>query len=166
MTRISPRRAAALAALAAAAALGAAFAAEWWGGLVPCALCLVERWPYRVAIAFGVLGALLPPKLSRAALACVLLAGLAAIGTAGTHVGVEFGWWPSPLPECAAPHFAQGSIADRLRSMPARPSKACDEPVYVWEAVPLSFAQAGFFYALAFSAGTAWLLWHSGRRHG
>jgi disulfide bond formation protein DsbB len=166
MTRIPPRLAAALAALAAAGALGTAFAFEWWGGLVPCALCLVERWPYRVAIAFGVLGLVLPGRLSRAALACMLLAGLAAVGTSGTHVGVEFGWWPSPLPQCAAPHFAQGSIADRLRSMPALPSVACEDPVYPIEAIPLSFAQAGFLYALAFSAGTAWLLRHSGRRDG
>ena len=31
----------ALMALLAGAALGIAFASEWWGGLVPCALCLV-----------------------------------------------------------------------------------------------------------------------------
>jgi len=164
MTRIPPRTAAAAAALAAAIALGAAFSAEWWGGLVPCALCLVERWPYRVAIAFGVLGALLPPWLGRIALAGVLLAGLAAIGLAGTHVGVEFGWWPSPLPECAAPKFAEGSIADRLRSMPAHPSKSCEDPVYPIEAIPLSFAQAGFIYAMLFSAGVGVMLARSGRR--
>jgi disulfide bond formation protein DsbB len=164
MTGITPRLAAALAALAAAVALGTAFASEWWGGLVPCALCLVERWPWRVAIAFGVLGMLLPPRLSRAALVGVLLAGLAAIGASGTHVGVEFGWWPSPLPECAAPKFSQGSIAERLRSMPSLPSKSCEDPDYPIAAIPLSFAQAGFFYALAFSAGTAILLAYSRRR--
>jgi disulfide bond formation protein DsbB len=164
MTRIPVRLAAALVALAAAIALGVAFSEEWWGGLVPCALCLVERWPFRIAICFGVLGMLLPPWLGRVALACALLAGLAAVGAAGTHVGVEFGWWPSPLPECAAPKFAEGSIADRLRSMPARPSKPCDDPVYPVEAIPLSFAQAGLLYALLLSAGTALLLAKSGRR--
>ena len=164
MTRIPTRLAAAILAVAAFVALGAAFSAEWWGGLVPCALCLVERWPYRVAIGFGVLGVLLPPMLGRVAIAGALLAGLFAVATAGTHVGVEFGWWPSPLPECAAPQFEQGSIAERLKSMPARPSKPCDDAVYPVEAIPLSFAQAGFIYALLFSAGAAWLLAHSGRR--
>jgi disulfide bond formation protein DsbB len=162
MTRLPPRPALAVATLAAAAALGTAFAAEWWGGLVPCAMCLVERWPYRIAIAIGLLGLLLPPRIGRLALAGVLLAGLAAVATAGTHVGVEFGWWPSPLPECAAPKFAEGSIADRLRSMPARPSKSCEDPVYVLEAVPVSFAQLNLIYALAFSAGVAGLLTYSG----
>ncbi len=124
MTGINPRLACALAALAAGFALGTAFAFEWWGGLVPCALCLVERWPYRVAIGLGVVGVLLPGWLPRLALVGVLLAGLASVGAAGLHVGVEFGWWPSPLPECAAPHFQQ-----RLDRRPAaldarRPSKA------------------------------------------
>lgn len=158
MTGISPRLASALAALAASAALGVAFASEWWGGFVPCALCLVERWPYRIAIAFGVLGVLLPRRLSQAALVCVLLAGLADVAISATHVGVEFGWWPSPLPECAAPHFSGGTIAERLRSMPARPSKSCEDADYPIEAIPISFAQAGFIYALAFSAGVAVLL--------
>ena len=41
---------------------------------------------------------------------------------AAVHVGVEFRWWPSPMPECAAPKFGGGSIADRLASMPLRPA--------------------------------------------
>jgi disulfide bond formation protein DsbB len=164
MMRINPRLACVLAALAAGFALGTAFAYEWWGGLVPCALCLLERWPYRIAIAFGVLGILPPRPFSQLALVCVLLAGLADVGISGVHVGVEFGWWPSPLPECAAPKFAEGSIADRLRSMPARPAKPCDDPVYVVAAVPLSFAQAGLIYAVALSAGVAGLLISGGAR--
>lgn len=166
MSRIPTRLAAALAALAAGVALGTAFASEWWGGLVPCALCLVERWPWRVAIAFGVLGVLLPPRLGRWALAAVLLAGLAAVAAGATHVGVEFGWWPSPLPECAAPHFQQGSIAARLRSMPDVPSKACEDAVYPVEWSPLSFAQLGFVYALLFTAGTAVVLARTGPGRG
>jgi disulfide bond formation protein DsbB len=164
MTGINPRLACALAALAAGFALGTAFAFEWWGGLVPCALCLVERWPYRVAIGLGVVGVLLPGWLPRLALVGVLLAGLASVGAAGLHVGVEFGWWPSPLPECAAPHFEQGSIADRLRSMPDVPSKACEDMVFPIEAIPISFAQAGLIYAALFSAGVAVLLVKTGRR--
>jgi disulfide bond formation protein DsbB len=161
---LSPVRIAlAAAAIAAALALGVAFAAEWWDGLVPCAMCLVERWPYRVAIALALVGLVLPRQAARAALVLVLLTGLASVAAAGTHVGVEFGWWPSPLPECAAPHFEQGSIAERLRSMPARPSKSCEDPVYPVEAVPISFAQLNLLYAIAFSAGVAsFLLRRSG----
>ena len=152
------------AALAAGLALAVAFAAEWWGGLVPCALCLVERWPYRVAIVLALLGLVLPAGLRRAALGLVLLAGLAAVATAGLHVGVELGLWPSPLPECAAPQLGEGSIADRLRNMPARPAKPCDDPVYPIDALPISFAQANLLYALAFTAGVAGALTPRRRR--
>jgi len=164
MARTSTHLAAAVLTLAAGVALGTAFAAEWWGGLVPCALCLVERWPWRVAIALGLLGIVLPRPLGRLMLAGVLLCGLASVAAGATHVGVEFGWWPSPLPECAAPHFSGGTIAERLRSMPARPSKPCDDPVYPVDAIPLSFAQAGLLYALLFSAGAAALLARTGDR--
>ena len=64
-------------ALLAGAALGIALASEQWGGLVPCALCLWERWPYRVLIGLGVLAAVLPPRAGRWVLwaaAAVLLA--------------------------------------------------------------------------------------------
>lgn len=164
MTPIPVRLAAAIAALAAGIALGTAFASEWWGGLVPCALCLLERWPYRIAIALGAFGVLLPPLLGRWALVGVLLTGIGAVALSGLHVGVEFHWWPSPLPECAAPHFVEGSIAERLKSMPARPSKSCEDAVYPIEAIPLSFAQAGFVYALLFTAGTGLLLAKTGGR--
>jgi disulfide bond formation protein DsbB len=158
MTLSSERIALLAAAVAAAAALGVAFAFEWWGGLVPCALCLVERWPYRIAIVLALLGALLPRGLLKPALALVLLVGLADVAAAGVHVGVEFGWWPSPLPECAAPHFSGGGAAALLRSMPARPAKPCDDPVYIVEAIPVSFAQLDFLYALGFSAAIAIVL--------
>jgi disulfide bond formation protein DsbB len=155
----------ATAGLAAAVALGVAFTAEWWGGLVPCPLCLWERWPYRVAILFAVLGLLLPRRAAHATLALVLLTGLVEVGAAGLHTGVEFGFWPSPLPECAAPRLGSGSIAERLRNMPARPSKPCDEGVYPVPGLPLSFAQANLLYAVAFSAGVARALAPRRRRH-
>ena len=48
-----PRTLAVLAALAAAAAPGVAYGLEVWGELAPCALCLLERWPYRMVIVLG-----------------------------------------------------------------------------------------------------------------
>lgn len=154
------RRAALLVTLGALAALAVAFAAEWEGGLVPCALCLVERWPYRVAIAFGVVALLMP---SRLALACAALALAVGVALGGVHVGVEQGFWPSPLPECAAPRIGGGTIAERLAAMPATPSKPCDEPTYLVPAVPLSMAVMNTLFALALAVGTSMFLWTSRR---
>jgi disulfide bond formation protein DsbB len=152
-----------VAALAAAAALAVAFASEWYGGLVPCALCLVERWPYRIAIALGLVGLVLPRALARIVLALLMLSVLAGAAAAFVHVGVEAQWWPSPLPECAAPHFATGSIADRLASMPATPSKPCDEPTFLIPGLPVSMAAMNLIFALAFAAWLAHFLWTSRR---
>jgi disulfide bond formation protein DsbB len=142
------RRAALAATLLAAAALGVALASEAWLGLVPCALCLLERWPYRVAIAIGLL-ALLLPRFQRPLLALMALALLAAAGLGLVHVGVEQGWWPSPLPECAAPNLGGGTMAERLARMPARPAKPCDEPTFLVPGLPVSMALMNLAFALA-----------------
>jgi disulfide bond formation protein DsbB len=152
------RTAAGVAGVAAAVALGVAFAAEDLLGLVPCALCLVERWPYRVAIALSVLALLLPRRLARLVLVLVALTALADVAVAAVHIGVEQKWWPSPLPECEAPRFSGGSIADRLRSMPALPSKSCEDPTYLIPFLPVSMTTMNFLYALAITLGIATFL--------
>src|SRR3954468_22085457 len=159
-----PRTLAILFALAAAAALAAAHIAEIWGGLVPCALCLVERWPYRVIIVLGLVAAIAPRRLVRPLLVVAILCGLAEAAVAAVHVGVEWGWWPSPLPECAAPHFSGGSIADRLASMPSRPSKPCDEPTFLIPFIPVSLAAMNMLYALGFAAALVIAMAGRGRR--
>ena len=146
-----------------AAALFVATASEWWGGLVPCALCLVERWPYRAAVAFGLLGLVLPRRLARLALLAVILALLAATAAGLLHVGVEQGWWPSPLPECMAPTLYHGTMAERLAHMPAQPSKACEDPTFLIPALPVSMAQMNLILALALAAILATFGWRTRR---
>ncbi len=139
--------------------LGTAVASERWGGLVPCALCLVERWPWRLAIGFGLIGVLLPQPLARGAMLLVLLSFLAGIGAGGTHVGVEAGWWPSPLPECAAPSFGGGSVSERLARMPDRPSKPCDAPTYLVPGLPVSMAMMNLLASLLLAGWMGEFLW-------
>ena len=152
MVPSSPRLALFLGGLAAAVALAVAFAAEWWGGLVPCPLCLIERWPYRVAIAVAAVGVVLPRALTRPALAALLLVGLVEVAAAGLHVGVELHFWPSPLPECAAPTLSTGNLSQMLSSMPLRPSKPCDSPTFLIPGLPLSMAAMNLIYALVVAA--------------
>jgi disulfide bond formation protein DsbB len=149
---LAPRTLAVLAALGAAAALAFAYALEIWGGLPPCALCLVERWPYRIVIVLGLLAAVGPSRLVRFILVLAVVCLLADAAIAAVHVGVELGWWPSPLPECAAPHFTGGSIAERLASMPTRPAKPCDEPTFLIPAIPISIAAMNMLFGLVFAA--------------
>jgi disulfide bond formation protein DsbB len=124
-------------------------------GLVPCALCLLERWPYRAAIVLGLLASALPRVPAHVARAFLLVALLAGVGLGLTHLGVEQGWWPDPLPECRAPAFQGGSIAQRLAAMPARPAKPCDEPTYLIPGLPLSMAAMDMVLNLALAAAVA-----------
>lgn len=140
-------------ALLAALALGIALASEYWGGLVPCALCLWERWPYRALIGLGVLAALLPARIGRALLCVAAVVLLAAVVLGVVHMGVEWKFWPSPLPQCAAPDLSNLSIAERLARMPAIPAKPCDEPTYLIPFLPLSMAAMNFFLAVAMAGG-------------
>jgi disulfide bond formation protein DsbB len=136
----------------AALALAAAWYAEHGLGLVPCAFCLLERWPYRVAIALGLLAFFLPPRPASVARALLILTLLVGVGLGVTHVGVEQGWWPDPLPECRAPTFQGGSIAERLAAMPQRPAKPCDAPTYLIPGLPLDMAAMDALLALALAA--------------
>jgi disulfide bond formation protein DsbB len=145
------------AAIAAGLALAVALGSERWGGLVPCALCLLERWPYRVVIVLGLAAAFLPAPAARAALAVLGLAVFAGAVLAAIHVGVEFHWWRSPLPECAAPTFGGGSIAERLARMPAAPAKPCDDPTYLIPGLALSMAQMNLIFACLFTIASAWM---------
>ncbi len=159
MTLPSIRGIALLSVLAAAFALGLALASERWEGLVPCALCLLERWPYRAAIAFGLLACVVPQRWARAMLVLVVLTMLVSTALAVVHVGVERHYWPSPLPECAAPRFTGGSIAERLAQMPARPAKPCEDAAYLIPGLPVSMAAMNLLYALAFAVLLGIVLW-------
>ena len=145
--------------LAAATGLGVALVSEHWGGLIPCALCLWERQPYRAAIVLGLASALVPPWLGRWVLGLLALVMLASAGLGVVHVGVEWGFWPSPLPECAGADLSGLSIAERLARMPALPGKPCDEPTYLVPGLPLSMAVMNLLYSLGLAGLAGWFAW-------
>ena len=67
-----------------------AFAFQYIGGMIPCVLCLYQRWPHAAAVLIG----LLALKIGGRALP--VLGALAAATSAGIgvlHVGVEQTWW-------------------------------------------------------------------------
>jgi disulfide bond formation protein DsbB len=139
-------------AILAAAAPLLAMGSERWPGLAPCALCLWQRWPYWVAAAIALLALAMPARWRAWALRAAALAVLGSGAIAVVHVGVEFGWWPSPLPACLAPTATLGNVDDMLASLPAMPSKRCDEPAYAFEWLPLTVPQMNLLYALGLAA--------------
>ncbi|HEY5300935.1 MAG TPA: disulfide bond formation protein B [Acetobacteraceae bacterium] len=159
----APHTAALITAVLAGAVLGAAEAAQHWGGVVPCALCLVERWPWRVVIVLGLIGAALPRRAASWALGLCVAALLAGAALGAIHVGVEQGAWPSPLPECAAPRISGTTLAERLASMPDHPSKPCDAPTYLIPGLPISMAAMNLIAALVLAGLVTTYLVRGGR---
>jgi disulfide bond formation protein DsbB len=89
--------------LASAAVLGAAMASQYWGGLVPCELCLLERWPWAAAIVIAIVALLAGSRPALPWLALVLaLVFAVGMGLAFYHVGVEQRWFVGPA-ACTAP---------------------------------------------------------------
>jgi disulfide bond formation protein DsbB len=151
MTLPGIRGVALISAIAAALALGIALASEYWGGLVPCAFCLLERWPYRIAIVLGLAAAVIPPRWARSVLWLLVLTIAVGAAMAVVHVGVEQHFWPDPIPACAMPRFTGGSIAERLAQMPAQPARPCEDATYLIPGLPISMAAMNLIYALAFA---------------
>jgi disulfide bond formation protein DsbB len=112
---------------ASAVVLGGALASQHWGGLAPCELCLMQRWPWGVAIVISFVATMVG---SRPAFPWVALL-LAAAFTVGTvlafyHVGVEQHWFTGPT-ACSGAATAADTVealkAQILRQQPVR----CDE---------------------------------------
>ncbi|MFN6955089.1 MAG: disulfide bond formation protein B [Acetobacteraceae bacterium] len=142
-------------ALAAGAGTVGGLGSEGWLGSPPRLPLLVQRWPYWGAAGLALLAALWGGMAGRVAL---LLAGVSVLGSGGIaalHLGVEWGWWPSPLPGCVAPALPAGaSVEEMLRALPAAPTVPCDEPVFPLAPLPLSFAALNLIYAAALGAVT------------
>src|SRR3982074_1267632 len=82
---------------ASAAVLGTALLSQYWGGLQPCELCLLQRWPWDAAIVISLVAALArgrpaPPRVA------LVLAGTFTVSVAFAfyHLGVEQHWFAGP----------------------------------------------------------------------
>ena len=133
--------------LVSAAALVAAIFVERVMQIAPCELCLVERWPWRVAVATA-LAALVLPRARRVLWAIAVADLVVSVGLGVLHTGVEFGAWPSPFPSCHAPSLGGGSIAEQLAALPAHAAKPCDARTFLVPGVPVSMAEANLLLSL------------------
>ncbi len=133
--------------LASVVALGAAFVAQYGFNLLPCVLCLYQRWPYAVVIAIGIVGlTFAKTRRSSAFLFLILIAAGFAVtaGIGGFHVGVEQGWWAGTA-ECAADTGKVLSMEDLKAQILDAPIAKCDEPA--WQMLGISMAGYNLIFA-------------------
>jgi disulfide bond formation protein DsbB len=144
---LAPPTACLLLALASVLILLAALGLQYLGGLAPCHLCVLQRWPYVALIALGLIGWRWQPRPLLALSALVLLIGA---GLAGYHVAVEEGW--VALPEsCVAGGSAQ--TIEQLKQMLATAPPACDQVRF--SLFGLTLAGWNFLASLALAAYAA-----------
>lgn len=135
--------------LAGGFALGFAWIAENIWNMAPCGLCLLERWPYRILIVAGLFLLLVRGSFIPWIKAIIVLILISSLGLSFVHIGVEEGWWMSPLPECYAVASHTQDLATRFMEMPDRPHKPCDLPSYLFNWLPISLTMMNGFYSLA-----------------
>jgi disulfide bond formation protein DsbB len=160
----------ALAASGAVALIAAAtIAGAWFFQLVleilPCPLCLEQRYAYYLAIPLGVLTAFAarsgaPRPLLIAGLAVLCLAALANAGLGTYHSGVEWGFWKGPT-ECSGPVVNLGRGPDLLSRLDTVKVVRCDE--VQWRFLGLSLAGYNVLISLLMAAIAAWGLVRTAR---
>jgi disulfide bond formation protein DsbB len=140
---------------ASVAALAAAFFAEYVGGLAPCPLCLLQRYPYGVAIALGLVALMLTdrPALGRVALALGGLALLTSAGIAVFHVGVEWHWWAG-LASCSGAIDFSLPAEQLTKQLLEAPVVRCDQ--VPWSLFGLSIAGYNVLYGGLTGLATLW----------
>jgi len=127
-----------LALLIPVALLGGALGFQFIGHLVPCEMCVWQRWPHLGAIIVALLAFVVPTrpaKLLLVLIAAMLILLSGAIGVA--HAGVEYHWWPGFTP-CTS-QLKTGLTADELLAAIAKqPVIRCD--VAQWQIFGISLA--------------------------
>ena len=150
------------AALVVAAIAALTLAGAWFFqlviGLVPCELCLKQRYAYYLAVPLGLVVAFAAAKEAPrgVVLAGLALLVLAALGNAGLgvyHAGVEWKFWAGPT-ECTGPVGNFGSAANLLEQLDKVKVVRCDE--IQWTFLGLSLAGYSVLVSLLMAAIGAW----------
>jgi disulfide bond formation protein DsbB len=151
--------------LIAAATLAGAWFFQLVLGLVPCPLCLEQRYAYYLAVPLGLLVAIAAAK---DAPRLVLLVGLAlltlaALGNAvlgGYHAGVEWKFFQGPT-DCTGPVGNLGSAGNLLARLDTVKVVRCDE--IQWTFLGLSLAGYNALISLLMAAIGGWGLVRTSR---
>ena len=138
-------------------------------GILPCPLCLEQRYAYYAIIPLAAVVALaaqrgVPRAVLLAGLAGLVIIALAALGNAGLgtyHAGVEWGFWKGPT-ECTGPVGNLGSAGNLLERLDTVKVIRCDE--VQWRFLGISLAGYNVLISLLMAAIAAWGIGRSARK--
>src|SRR6266852_664163 len=146
----SPRGFAGFVLIASAIVLGAALLSQYWGGLAPCELCLLQRWPWAAAILIALVALLAGnrPALPWVALVLALVFAL-SVAFAFYHVGVEQHWFAGPS-ACTAGGGGAMTLEEMKRQILGTAPVLCDR--VQWSLIGVSMAGWNFLASLCMAA--------------
>jgi disulfide bond formation protein DsbB len=135
------------------AVLGTALLSQYWGGLAPCELCLLQRWPWGVAIAISLVALVVGnrPSLPWVALVLAIVFATGAV-FAFYHVGVEQKWFAGPS-ACTA-HGDATTLEEMKRQIIGTAPVLCDR--VQWSLFGVSLAGWNLLASLAMAAICLW----------
>jgi len=147
--------------VASAAVIGAVLLSQYWGGLAPCELCLLQRWPWWAAIVFAAIIWVIDDKMPLTWAALLLTAVFfVSAGLAFYHVGVEQHWFRGPIACTATPGSGATTIDELRRQLLATQPVMCDQ--VQWALFGISLAGLNLIGSLVMAAfcaaSAAWLV--------
>ncbi|MGC2416061.1 MAG: disulfide bond formation protein B [Stellaceae bacterium] len=147
---LTPRAFAGFVLIASAIVLGSAFLSQYWGGLAPCELCLLQRWPWAAAIAMSLVALVAGsrPALPWVALGLTLVFALGAV-FAFYHVGVEEHWLAGPS-ACTASGGGAQTLEEMKRQILGTAPVLCDR--VQWSLLGVSLAGWNLLASLGMAA--------------
>ena len=144
---------------ASAVVLGTALLSQYWGGLAPCELCLLQRWPWAAAVTISIVALFVGERPSLPWVALVLaLVFVTSIGLAFYHLGVEQHWFPGPS-ACTPTAAGATSLEEMRQQILSAPIVRCDE--VQWSLSGISLAGLNLLASLVMAAICAAVFWQS-----
>ena len=145
--------------IASAIVLGTALLSEYWGGLAPCELCLLQRWPWAAAIVISMIVVLVGER-ARLDWVALVLAFVFAVSVvfAFYHVGVEQHWFAGPTACTAGPGGAV-TLEQMKQQILGTAPVLCDRPA--WTLFGVSLAGWNLLASLVMTGGCVAALFYA-----
>jgi disulfide bond formation protein DsbB len=125
------------------------------GGYIPCALCLLQRWPYYIGIPIAGLALLssilnLPPAVTRSLFALSAIVMLVGAGMGVYHAGVEWKFWEGPATCATSVDAIAKDTGNLLNDLSTQHGPSCTDATL--RVLGLSFAGWNVIVSLVLAA--------------
>ena len=116
---------------------------QYVGDLMPCNLCLWQRWPHIIIVLLALMALLV--RTPRLVLTAIAITAAVSVILAGYHAGVEWQLWSGPG-GCTASLTNSGDLTSLTDSLLATPVVRCDK--VAWSFMGLSMAGWNSLFSL------------------